>query len=1052
MTTEPLNQTNHFPNNFSVESPANCSQQERGYTIVVPANVCIRGVNMQLDLKLDQKTLEAASGISKAVEEAVSSHFSQGMSAHGEGPASRRAVRVPSSQAQFSFSISEPDSNINGAQAHMDCDSSGQNSNRAQEIAEKSEQVNEVCSSTVDSSPMCDTASSPIEMPPVMNTPQPSASNTESLMFADDQRPSSSAVYDNEVHSSVEDTGDSIGSTSGFDSFREPPTPSSVEEASPSSSAPIKRRRDKTAPPSHFCEQNDPGGKGQCRQRAILSFRYCIRHILLDPNAPYRQCQHKRKPKSKKDTNIYCTNAIRNDKDTVYCSTHMIMKGMMEPRKRKSLGSSQEEVPPAETESPSSAWNEENSSNPPAQQIQPLPSIVHCGFEHSQGCINDDSDRWTIDRNSVNSPVVADVQQTMVDQYPGRGQTPFLGNAFPNPPAVVQRNASYPPSVPTPSNLSSGSFDEPFSLPANSSHIVDDSPCSSSMVSPSPSKKMLVGQRALMSSPQFGPASSPVISHPQAPVSNLTKQHPQLAAKLLQTTASAPSFPTAAMVTPSAHPSIAPPLPGTVARAEVVKRGQPPVIVAPHNAVLPWSAPLLLQRPPSVAAPNYYNIDDIDDEGRVAPSPALPKKKVIRLKQKRQRMKMIGPYRKIAAVDQMCKILEDYDFDRTDLFPLGLEPSDDEGSSDNEPIQWPAAMEGRSDERRSSGALELYLLKKQLRLDRHTLIRQAQINAPIMHASKRYPNSVGMALTHRASRNPPRPPSVRRRCTHMISNGRSPPERCTERCLPMSNHCVQHVLYNINQRLFSYCSESCCGQPVLCVDAIVTSGLCKYHYELSQQKQEAHCASIVDEKPCVSSAPFVIPPISSLQQPASEPFGMPQMQQINVPQTSQLPCVYKTEPSQHIQNTVDPHPVGDFSEAEVNETDVSLASVAKELGFDGRELSDMLAGLPAGDEDPGDILHQQFTETLKDEDMLGASELDEELGHSWADVEQFLLSEGYPVVLTPPSYGVDSPSAMPAHSSNGSVGSYAPSPAPVPAQQPRPQPIPAADSLLPHRS
>lgn len=54
------------------------------------------------------------------------------------------------------------------------------------------------------------------------------------------------------------------------------------------------------------------------------------------------------------------------------------------------------------------------------------------------------------------------------------------------------------------------------------------------------------------------------------------------------------------------------------------------------------------------------------------PQPAAPtNKKVIRLKQKKRHLRMIGPYRQIPAVSHMCKILEDLDFDRKDLFPLG---------------------------------------------------------------------------------------------------------------------------------------------------------------------------------------------------------------------------------------------------------------------------------------------------------------------------------------------------------------------------------------------
>ncbi|VDO43450.1 unnamed protein product [Onchocerca flexuosa] len=298
---------------------------------------------MKLDLKIDQKTLAAATNFSKVVEEAVSTHLSSSvMPVENDEVDSSLIPNIPptsTSTAQSFHSISpftvmEP---ANSTKESPICDSSVESSTALLGRNELCEQVNEVCSSTVDASPFCDTACSPIQLE--LQTKLPHGIMNNYIKSPDDTPPASSDEQNriaSQSSNKEELTGLVTAPTGPDNIYLTPCASTSSAEVDAATFSPLvaKRRKEKSTTASHLCEQIDPE-KGQCRQRAIVNYRYCIRHILLDPEAPYIQCQHQRKPKSKRDTNLLCTNAIRKDKGTIYCSTHLIMNGLMEPRKKK---------------------------------------------------------------------------------------------------------------------------------------------------------------------------------------------------------------------------------------------------------------------------------------------------------------------------------------------------------------------------------------------------------------------------------------------------------------------------------------------------------------------------------------------------------------------------------------------------------------------------------------------------------------------------------------------------------------------------------------------
>ncbi|KAK6101003.1 putative DNA-binding domain family protein [Brugia pahangi] len=1006
----------HHVESYHASPAEGVQKDEKGYT-VVPASVSFRGVSMKLDLKIDQKTLAAATNFSKVVEEAVSTHLSSSVipvenDEVGSSliphipPTSTTAIAQPYHSVS-SFTVMEPP---NSTKDSPICDSSVESSTALLGRNELCEQVNEVCSSTVDASPFCDTACSPIQLE--LQTKLPHGIMNSYIKSPDDTPPASSEEQNRIASTLVKEELTNLMATTAPDNiYLTPCASTSSAEIDATAFSPLltKRRKEKSTTASHLCEQIDPE-KGQCRQRAIVNYRYCIRHILLDPEAPYIQCQHQRKPKSKRDTNLLCTNAVRKDKGTIYCSTHLIMNGLMEPRKKKAkTGAVIVESKELTSSCSNNVWNRSAITGKSSIEVALSPALVdtyedlNCTSRSmEQTCIRNDG---IVYNNVMNSAVVAVDSLTSKRTVYHFSKT-SVANTLPMEAGIVtvatesrnEATAAYDDNVsiedeytglpklpvhktimPLPITSSYGGVRSTYECPvqATTSQVRRNLP---QLYSRTTSQVVTPAVIKTSDGVQIPSAQTTVVK--QRITANLSKQHPQLAAKLLQA-------PTTAGQTVVSSLSSAP------IRSSFPKSIIPPSLLVPESRnLLPSAAPRLTfhQEPP-----RFYKTPE-DDKIKLIikqeKSDVPQKPKVIQLKQKRRRMKMTGIYRKIPQVDQMCRVLEDQDFDRTDLFPRGLEPSDDEDEeNDYLDLRWSEMACNAVSDPAPQGALQVYLVKKQIRLDKNALMKEAVTNAPIMHACKQYPNSVGAALADRASNYGTAPSAVvnQKKCTITILKGGSSPVQCMNNCLPFSNHCAQHISYNLNQKLFSYCAEPCCSQPVLCVDAPKTLKLCVHHYELRKKKKaEEGLARENTHQSWKQQTPICY----VQQQPIQQYDG-------DIRMNIQHSHYQSQDIGTDRLNSVG---VGDFCELEMgsassgNESDVYLASFAKDLefNFDGREINDMLANFNVSDGEGADILHDQpFSDGVKDEFLQLPTEFNEIAGgHNWLDVEQFLISEG----------------------------------------------------------
>ncbi|XP_026860488.2 INO80 complex subunit D-B [Electrophorus electricus] len=122
-----------------------------------------------------------------------------------------------------------------------------------------------------------------------------------------------------------------------------------------------------------------------CKQRRLNGYAFCIRHVLEDRTAPFRQCEYVAKYNSQR-----CTNPIPKTQDRRFCSSHLQVMGILPKKERKKKQDALESValnitvPSLALKTPNGLERLTPSSPSPLACLLPLAPYAFCKGEKAK--------------------------------------------------------------------------------------------------------------------------------------------------------------------------------------------------------------------------------------------------------------------------------------------------------------------------------------------------------------------------------------------------------------------------------------------------------------------------------------------------------------------------------------------------------------------------------------------------------------------------------------------------------------------------------------------